>query len=199
MRFFVCPLRVESPFLQVLWKPVIQPHEYSKLHFVHCPPSRYGISLSWLHPSYHLVVVSCLSFDVGYPFLVDLSCFIVSGCSAVSCDVGVFLRSGWACILQLHHLEHSCLTVVLICISLMTYCFGHLFTCLLSIYISLVKYLLKCLTSVLNQVVYFIITKLFELFVYLKIEYFIRCDFGKNFFPIYGLFSHSLDIVFCRS
>ena len=165
MRFFVCPLRVESPFLQVLWKPVIQPHEYSKLHFVHCPPSRYGISLSWLHPSYHLVVVSCLSVDVGYPFLVDLSLFIVSGCSAVSCDVGVFLRSGWACILQLHHLEHSCLTVVLICISLMTYCFGHLFTCLLSIYISLVKYLLKCLTSFLNQVVYFIITTLFELFV----------------------------------
>ena len=92
--------------------------------------------------------------------------------------------------------SYSCL----ICISLMTYGWEHLFICLFTICISFsVSCPIGQLANVFNHVVCFLIIEFYELFVYLGKQSFIRCDSYKDFLPVYGLSSHSLDIVFCRS
>ena len=46
-----------------------------------------------MHPSYYLIVALSSSLDVEYLSSVGSRVFFVSGCSAVSCDFGVFVRS----------------------------------------------------------------------------------------------------------
>jgi hypothetical protein len=55
-----------------------------------------GLILTWLCPSYHLVVTSSLSLDVGYLFFGGFQHPSVSGCSAASWDFDV-LTGGEGC------------------------------------------------------------------------------------------------------
>ena len=81
------------------WKSDVEPRTFSKCEkfiWYYCSPvcvSYTGwvgnLTLSWLHPSYHLIVAAPLTLDLGYLFLVEFQHPSIDGRWTASCDFGV--------------------------------------------------------------------------------------------------------------
>ena len=67
-----------------------------------------GFDFIVIAPSYHLIVASPLSLDVGYLFS-EFQCLPVDDCSAVSCDSSALVRGSERTSFYSAILNQSCL------------------------------------------------------------------------------------------
>ena len=82
--------------------PVGEPLQYDYC-LVYASPTQqeWRLVVLRIHPLYHLLMTSSVSLEVEYLFW-QVPDFFAVGCSAVSCDLGVFLRGGKCRSLLLH-------------------------------------------------------------------------------------------------